>query len=74
MENGFRILRKNDFQPRIGNLAKLSRKCENNNIFRHAKSQKGDGCAADMVIIQAKLEQVGGSTKRLSQEGEININ
>lgn len=72
-ESGFQIWRKNDLQPRIRNLANLSSKSENNNILRHAKSQKGDGCRAGIVINPAGLEQGRGSLKRLWQAEEINM-
>lgn len=61
-----------NFQPRIQKLANLSSKCENN-ILRHAKSQKGDGCRADIVINLARREQGRASMRKLGQAEEVNI-
>lgn len=68
-----KILRKKNFQPKILNLAKLSSQCENNYIFRHARSPKGDSCRAGVIINKARLVQVRGSKKTLFQEEEIKI-
>lgn len=71
-QSGFQIRRKKDFQPRIQKLANLSSKCENN-ILRRAKSQKGDGCRADIVINLARREQGRGSMRKLGQAEEVNM-
>lgn len=54
MESGLKILRKNSFQPRILNLVKLSSR-------RITFADVLDLKKGDIVINQAKLEQVRGS-------------
>lgn len=54
MESGFKILRKNSFQPRILNLVKLSSR-------RIAFSDVLDLKKGDIVINQARLEQARDS-------------
>lgn len=72
MENSFKILRKNNFQPRILNLAKLSSK--RITAFSDVLDlKKGDSCRAGIMIKQGRLEQVRCSKKRFIQEKEINI-
>lgn len=72
MENDFKILRKNNFQPRILNLAELSsmRITAFSDVLGLGKA---DSCRAGIAIKQARLELVRCSKKRLIQEEEINI-
>lgn len=72
MENDFKILRKNNFQPRILNLAELS--SMRITIFSDVLGLgKADSCRAGIAFKQAKLELVRCSKKRLIQEEEIHI-
>lgn len=55
-ENVFKTLRKNNFQPIILNLARLSSKYKTN-IFRYAKFLKSDSKEVGTETNQARREQ-----------------
>lgn len=72
MENGFKILRKKYFQPRILNLAKQSRKCENN-IFRHVRSHKGDSCRAGIIINKPTWSRSEAPRRNFSKKRKLTL-
>lgn len=72
MENDFKILRKNNLQPRILNLAELSsmRITAFSDVLGLGKA---DSCRAGIAIKQARLELVGCSKNDLSKKRKLTL-